>query len=195
MIDIFYFFPGIPSGVYRPQWLNVLRGYSSDLHWSVDNINDQYETALDNICTQMKEAWEYRGLKEEPRVLRYEVFKNNLGQQLKSKRDQMKMRILKGMEKPETIRLDQWLNMVEHSRDLKKIEQTNVMREAMKCIKKVSTFGRSEGEVQARLVNCLLFLVSLNHNIRVYMFVEGFFFTSYMRAGLRIEQRSPPRRD
>ena len=41
--------------------------------------------------------------------------------------------------------------MVELTRDPRKIEQANVMREARKCVKKVSTFGRSEGEVQARL--------------------------------------------
>lgn len=140
--------------MYRPQWLNALRGYSSDLDWSVDNINDQHETALDNIYSRMKENWEYRGAKGEPRVLRYEVFKSNLGQQLKSKRAQMKMRILKGMGKPETIRLDHWLNMIKNTRDPKKIEQAHVMREARKCVKKVSTFGRSEGEVRARLVSC-----------------------------------------
>jgi hypothetical protein len=152
-------FVGNPSGVYRPQWLNVLRGYSSDLDWSVDNVNDQSETALDNIFTRMKENWEYRGSRGETRVLRYEIFKSNLGQQLKSKRAQMKMRISKGLCRPESIRLDHWLNMVELTRDPRKIEQANVMREARKCVKKISTFGRSEGEVRARLVNSYLVLV------------------------------------
>lgn len=155
--------------MYRPQWWNALLGYSSDLDWNVDNINDQHETVFDNIYTRMKKNWDYYGSKGEPIVLRYEVFKSNLGQQLKSKRSQIKM----GMEKPETIRLDHWLKMVEHTP--KKIEQANVMREARKCFKKVSTFGRSEGEVQARLVSCRLFLASLNHSIRVRMFVKGFF--------------------
>ena len=107
-------------------------------------------------------------------MLRYEVFISNLGQQLKSKRTQMKMRILKGMGKPKTIRLDLWLNMVEHTRDPKKIEQANVMREARKCVKKVSTFGRSEGKVRARLVNYHIFLF---HFISVYEYEclsEGF---------------------
>ena len=63
------------------------------------------------------------------------------------------MHILKGLGKPESIRLDHWLNMVEHIRNSKKIEQTNVMREAKKCVKKVSTSGQSEGEVRARLVS------------------------------------------
>ena len=71
-------------------------------------------------------------------MLRYEVFKSNLGQQLKSKRAQMKMRILKCLYRPESIRLDRWLNMVEHTRDPKKIEQANVMCEARKCVKKVT---------------------------------------------------------
>ena len=148
-------FAGFPSGVFRPQWLNALRGYSCDLDWSIDNVNDQDGTALDNIYTRMRENWEYRGYAGEPRTLRYEVFKSNLAQQLKSKRAQMKMRILKGLSKPEAIRLDHWCNMVEHTRDPKKIEQANVMREARKCVKKVSTFGRSEGEVRARLVSTL----------------------------------------
>jgi hypothetical protein len=39
----------------------------------------------------------------------------------------MKMCILKGLDKLETIHLDHWLNMVEHTRDPKKIEQANVM--------------------------------------------------------------------
>lgn len=64
-----YFFIGMPSGVYRSQWLNALRGYSSDLDWSVDNKNVQHEMTLDNIYTRMKENWEYRGSKEESRVL------------------------------------------------------------------------------------------------------------------------------
>ena len=85
--------------------------------------------------------------------------------------------------------------MVEHTRDPKKIEQPNVMQEARKCVKNVSTFGGSEGEVRARLVSCHVFLVSLNHNIRVCMFVGGSLLTNYMRAGLGIEQRSPSRRD
>ena len=34
----------------------------------------------------------------------------------------MKMHILKGMRKPETVPLDYWLTMVEHIRDPKKIE-------------------------------------------------------------------------
>jgi hypothetical protein len=53
----------------------------------------------------------------------------------------MKMCILKGLGKPEIIRLDHWLNMIEHTRDPKKIEQANVMRETKKYVKKVSTFG------------------------------------------------------
>lgn len=149
------YFAGFPSGVFRPQWLNALRGYSCDLDWSIDNVNDQDGTALDNIYTRMRENWEYRGYAGEPRTLRYEVFKSNLAQQLKSKRAQMKMRILKGLSKPEAIRSDHWSNMVEHTRDPKKIEQANVMREARKCVKKVSNFGRSEGEVRARLVSTL----------------------------------------
>jgi hypothetical protein len=56
----------------------------------------------------------------------------------------MKMYILKGSDKPETIRLDHCLNMVEHIRNPKKIEQANVIREARKCVKNVSTFERSE---------------------------------------------------
>jgi len=152
-------FVGNPTGVYRPQWLNVLRGYSIDLDWSMDNVNDQSETALDNIFTRMKENWEYRGSRGETRVLRYEIFKSNLGQQLKSKRALMKMRISKGLCRPESIRLDHWLNMVELTRDPRKIEQANVMREARKCVKKVSTFGRSEREVRARLVSSYLVLV------------------------------------
>ncbi len=141
--------------MYRPQWLNALRGYSSDLDWSVDNVNDQPETALDNIFTRMKENWEYCGSRGENRVLRYEIFKSNLGQQLKSKRAQMKMRISKGLSRPDAIRLDHWLHMVELTRDPRKISQANVMREARKCVKRVSTFGRSEGEVRARLVSVL----------------------------------------
>ena len=46
-------------------------------------------------------------------MLRYEVFKSNLCQQLKNKRTQMNMGILKGMGKPYSIHLDYWLNMVE----------------------------------------------------------------------------------
>ena len=155
VVNVVCGYAGFPSGVYRPQWLNALRGYSSDLDWSVDNINDQDGTALDNIYTRMRENWEYRGYNGVPLVLRYEVFKSNLGQQLKSKRAQMKMRIMKGLCKPESIRLDHWCNMLDHCRDPKKIEQANVMREARKCVKKVSTFGRSEGEVRARLVSTL----------------------------------------
>ena len=106
----------------------------------------------------MKENWKYRGSKGKPRVLKYEVFKSNIGQQLKSKKAQMKIRILKCLGKLETIYLDHWLNMVEYTRDPKKIEQTNVMREAKKCVKKISIFGRSEKEVRARLVNICGFL-------------------------------------
>lgn len=71
----------------------------------------------------------------------------------------MKMCILKGSGKPETIRLDHWLNMVEHIRDPKKIEQANVIREAKKYVKNVSTFEHSEWEVRARLVSCHVFIV------------------------------------
>ena len=85
--------------------------------------------------------------------------------------------------------------MVEHIRDPNKIEQANVMREAKKCVKKVFTFSRSKGKVRARLVSCRLFVISLNYSIRGCVFCGGFLLTSYMRAGLRIEQRSPPRRD
>ena len=60
----------------------------------------------------------------------------------------MKMRILKGLSKPESVRLDHWYNIVEHTRDPKKIEQANVMRKAHKCVKNVSTISRSEGEVR-----------------------------------------------
>jgi hypothetical protein len=90
----------------------------------------------------MKENWEYQGYAGESRTLRYEVFKSNLAQQLKSKRAQMKIRILKCLSKSEVIRLDHWCNMVEYTRDPKKIEQANVMREARKCVEKVSIFGR-----------------------------------------------------
>ena len=117
----------------------------------MDNVNDQSETALDNIFTRIKENWEYRGSRGETRVLRYEVFKSNLGQQLKILRAQMKMRILKGLYRPKAY-ADYWLHMVELTRDPHKIDQANVMREARKCVRKVSTFGRSEGEVRARLV-------------------------------------------
>ena len=48
VLDVNYY-ARFPSGMYRPQWLNALRGYSSDLDWSVNNINDQDETSLDNI--------------------------------------------------------------------------------------------------------------------------------------------------
>ena len=104
--------------MYRPQWLNALRGYSGDLDWSIDNIDNQDETTLDNIYTRIRKSWEYRRYKEEPRVLRYKVFKNNLAQQLKSTKTQMKMRILNRLRKPEYIRLDHWYNMVEHTRDM-----------------------------------------------------------------------------
>ena len=86
---------------------------------------------------------------------RYEILKSNLAQQLKSKRAQMKMRILNGLSKPEAIRLDHWRNMIEHIRDPKKIEQANVMREIRKCVKFFLTFSRSEGEVRIRLVSTL----------------------------------------
>ena len=135
------YFLEFSSGVYRPQWLHALRGYSGDQDWSIDNINDQHETTFDNIFTHIKGICEYRGSKGEPRVLGYKVFKSNLGQQLKSKRVLMKMRTLKGMDKPETIRLDHWINMVENIRDPKKIKQINFMREARKCVRKVSTLG------------------------------------------------------
>ena len=69
------------------------------------------------------------------------------------------------------------------------------MRKVRKCDKKESMFGRSEGEVRARLVSCRLFLVSLNYSIRECMLMGGFLLTSYMRAGLRIEHRPPPRQD
>lgn len=85
------------------------------------------------------------------------------------------------------------MNIVEHTHDLKNIEQANVMREARKCVNKISTFERSEGEVRARLVSCHVFLVSLNHNIRIYMFIGYFLLTNYMCIGLIIEQR--PRQD
>lgn len=49
--------------MYRSQLLNVLYGYSNDLDRSVDNINDQDETILDNIYTHMNENWEYYGCK------------------------------------------------------------------------------------------------------------------------------------
>ena len=39
----------------------------------------------------------------------------------------MNMRILKGLGKLEYIRLDHWLNMVEHTCNRKKIEQANVI--------------------------------------------------------------------
>jgi hypothetical protein len=94
-------------------------------------------------------------IRREPRTLRYEVFKSNIAQQLKSKKAQIKIRILKGLSKSEVIRLDYWCNMVEHTRDPKKIEQANVMRGAWKCVKKNLTFGRSEGEVRVWLVSTL----------------------------------------
>ena len=89
-------FARFPSGAFRPQWLNALRGYSYDLDWSIDSINDQDGTTLDNIYTRMRENWKYKGYAGKPRTLRYEVFKSNLAQQIKSKRTQMKMRILAG---------------------------------------------------------------------------------------------------
>lgn len=93
------------------------------------------------------------------------------------------------MDKPKTIRLDHWLNMVEHTRDPQKIEYANVMRETIKYVKNVYTFRRSEGEVRTRLVRCHVFLVSFNHNILLCMFVRDFLLTSYMHASLKIEQR------
>ena len=59
----------------------------------------------------------------------------------------MKVRILKDMEKPKFIRLDHWLNMVEHTRGSNNIEQKNVMREFKKCVKNVSIVGRSDSKV------------------------------------------------
>ena len=55
--------------VYRPQWLNALRGYSTDMDSSIDNINDQYETALNNICTKMKEKWNIAVKRKTKRVV------------------------------------------------------------------------------------------------------------------------------
>ena len=68
----------------------------------------------------------------------------------------MKMRILKDMGKLEYVRLDHWLNIMEHTRDSKKIKQTNVMRDFKKYVKNVSTFGRSESEVWARFISKFL---------------------------------------
>ena len=45
--------------------------------------------------------------------------------------------------------------MVKHTRDPKNIEQTNDMKEARKCMKKMSTFGWSEVEVRAKLISTL----------------------------------------
>jgi hypothetical protein len=36
------------------------------------------------------------------------------------------MFILKDMDKPETVRFDHWLNMIDHTRNPKKIEQDNI---------------------------------------------------------------------
>ena len=72
--------------------------------------------------------------------------------------------------------------MVEHTRDLKKIDHANVIQEAMKCVNKVSMFGRFKEEVRERLVSYYVFIISLNHNIRVCIFVKVFLLTSYMRA-------------
>ena len=167
------YFLGYSSKVYMPQWLNALRRYSGDLDWSIDNINDQHEMNLDNIFTRMKENWKYRGLKREPRVLRYEIFKSNMGQLLKNKRAQMKMRNLECMEKPKTIRLDHWMNMVENTRDPKNIKETNFMRKAKKCVRKVSTFRWSEGEVWIRLVCCYFSFASMNLSLIVHIIVHG----------------------
>ena len=75
------------------------------------------------------------------------------------------MRISKGIGQPETIRLDHWLNMVEHTHDPNQVEPNNVMREARKCVQEASTPGRSEGEMRARMVSCHVFLVSFHLSI------------------------------
>lgn len=69
----------------KSHWLNALRGYFNDLDWTVDNINDQDKTKFDNIYTWMKVNWKYRKFKGQSIVLRYEIFKRNLGLQLKRK--------------------------------------------------------------------------------------------------------------
>lgn len=58
------------------------------------------------------------------------------------------------MGKSKTIFLDHRLNVVEHTHDSKKIEHANFISEAKKRVKKISTFGRFEKEVRARLVSC-----------------------------------------
>jgi hypothetical protein len=103
------------------------------LDWNVENINDQDETTLNNTYTSIKENWEYCGFKGEPKVLRYIVFENNLCQQLKNKRYQIKMCILKTI-----VYLSE--SLVEYGgSDPKKIEQANVMQEVRKHIKKYIT--------------------------------------------------------
>ena len=107
------------------------------IDWNVDNVNDQSETALDNIFIRMKDNWEYRGSRRETKVLRYEIFKSNIRQQLKSKRAQMKMRISKDLCKHESIWLDHWLHMVELTRDPRKSSKW------MWCKRRGSTSRRS----------------------------------------------------
>lgn len=95
------------------------------------------------------------------------------------------------IEKCESICLDHWLNMIEHTCDPKNIEQTNVMRETKECIEKILTFGRSEGEVRVRLISCRLLVVFIEiHHVRMYIYWR-IFLTRYIYAGIRIEQNFP----
>lgn len=119
----------------KSHWLNALRGYFNDLDWTVDNINDQDKTKFDNIYTWMKVNWKYRKFKGQSIVLRYEIFKRNLGLQLKRKNSH-KDAYIERYEKTDLIRLDHWLNLVEHTLDSNKIKYANVMQEANECIKK-----------------------------------------------------------
>jgi hypothetical protein len=64
----------------------------------------------------------------------------------------MKKMMVAGKEKPKHIRGDHWVNLSTLISDERKQRQSEKLKENRALVRKVSSTGRSEGEVTANLV-------------------------------------------
>jgi hypothetical protein len=148
---------GHPCGQNRSLWLTCLRGHSADVDFSVDNYVNHSTAMLLNIKQRVDNTFEYRGGLGK---VTEEAFHASLKQQLKIKRYEMKKMMVAGKEKPKHIRNDHWVNLSKLISEDRKLRQSEKLKENRALVKKVSSAGRSEGEVRANLVWSCIFLDS-----------------------------------
>jgi hypothetical protein len=157
---------GCPTGARRPDWLTKLRGYSRDLDWSVDNFKLHPRVLLLAIKDKMASQFEYRGgLGDVPE----DVFFQELRQQMRTKRANMKRLLDKGETLPGYVKKEHVENFKKLIARTDKIAEAERMKNVRQVVQNVSHSGRSEGEVRSRLVS------DLHQLVIIFILFFGFF--------------------